>query len=185
MEAVNLKIGSRFLCDFGPTDGSRFEIMDDLGAVFVSQLNNMTEKECAGFMAGIKSVSLTVFDMTHSSASIPVIFMVLEFKGSALGPQEGVLNTRVIPESALEAFLRPAETGGRKNMLSFFALDRRIIKAIRLIGLDQAIMAKLHDAIGAQLGSVYSHQEFKAAAASVQRTLSTDEIARRGLVQRF
>ena len=100
---------------------------------------------------------LTRYSYLESTTPVPVAYWIFNFPNPH-GPVECNFNSRIVEPEYIESYLDTSE--GIKNAVTFYLLDNRILRGMRLVGLDPEAVKLFHLTITKQLEREYSQQDY-------------------------
>jgi hypothetical protein len=140
----------------GPIPHREGAVMElwEFGLAVVIESPKLRKSELKAFNRGFKSYSYL-----ESPTQIPIAVWVFDFPNPH-GAIDAVFNARVVPQDLMDAYLD--QTYGIKNQLTFFLLDRAIIRGIKLVALDPDAVKLFHKTLRKQLGMNYGNADYEA-----------------------
>jgi hypothetical protein len=132
--------------------GAVMELWGD-GLVVITQMPGLRRKELQAFKKSFKRYSYL-----ESGHSIPMGLWVFDFPNPH-GVIDVNFNSRVADPEFVDSYLEK-EGGQVKNALTFYLLDRDMLKGIKLVGLVPAAVKLFHATIKKQCATDYSKVEY-------------------------
>jgi hypothetical protein len=132
-------------------EGVQMELWDNFLTVLI-QLPGLTRDELRAFKKGFKKYSYL-----ESDTPVPIALWIFKF-GKPHGPVECNFNARIVRPEYIKAYLNKTE--GIKNAIQFYLLDGKMLRGIKLVGLDVEAVDLFHATIRKQLESDYSQHDF-------------------------
>lgn len=141
----------------GPVPHREGAIMElwEIGLTVVIQYPKLRKAELKAFNRGFKTYSFL-----ESPAPIPIAVWVFKFPDPH-GAIDCSFNARVVPKDLMKRYL-DIDENGIKNGLTFFLLDRNIIKGIKMVALNFEAVKLFHDTIRKQLSTDYQSVDYEA-----------------------
>ena len=149
---TTLEIGKPF---FGPVPSQEGAVMElwDIGLVVLIQIFGVDEEKIDAFRAGFSQYSYL-----ESNTPVPVACWVFDFPDPH-GPIDCVFDAKIVKSALMTDYLDTRE--GVKNAVYFFLVDGKILKAAKVVGLDQEAIKLFHNTIRKQLITEYEKKDIK------------------------
>jgi hypothetical protein len=144
-------VGEPFPGPVPVTEGVQMELWGDSLTILI-QMPGLTRDELRAFEKGFKK-----YFYLESDTPAPIAFWIFKF-GKPHGPVECNFNARVVRPEYVESYLDTAE--GIKNAVQFYLLDGKMLRGIKLVGLDLEAVDLFHATIRKQLEIDYSQVDF-------------------------
>jgi len=132
-------------------EGATIELTDSLD-VYI-QMPGTTKAEQRAFQKSFKW-----YAYLETNTPVPIALWIFDFP-TPHGPVDCSFNTRIVDSRYIDSFLQ-RENGRSKNMVSFFLLDGKILKAIKTFGLHPEALALFHATISKQMSTDYTASSF-------------------------
>jgi len=162
----------------GPIPHREGAIMElwEMGLTVVIEYPKLRKNELKAFQRGFRSYSYL-----ESPTSVPIAVWVFKFPDPH-GAIDSVFNARVVPKDLMDGYLD--QTCGMKNQVTFFLLDRAIIRGIKLVALNPEAVELFHETLRKQLGMNYGKSDYEACLGGLF-TRTTMELYRMGRVFQY
>jgi len=170
MTLTRFEVGKEFPGAVPRIEGAVMELWGD-GLVVLIQMPECSHDERRAFKAGFKRYSYL-----EASGPVPVAVWIFDFQ-KPHGPIDCNFNSRIVKPELIASYL--GTSSGIKNSVTFYLLDGRIIRAIKLVGLDRQAVELFHATIRKQLAMDYSDSEYGRYLASLMH-YSTEELFEMG-----
>lgn len=166
----SLKVGEPFP---GPVPGSEGAhlALTPAGLTMLAQCPGLKQAEINAFQIGGRQVCL----LETGSVAVPVCVVIVDWP-RPLGPMDMAFDARRVPAQVVADWLDTAE--GVKNALQVILLDGRVVRGLKLMGLNSALVEQMHAVIRRQLATVYSQADYDRELARVFQRSTTQLMAR-------
>jgi hypothetical protein len=150
---TSFTVGEPFPGPIPHREGAIMELWE-IGLTVVIEYPKLRKSELKAFQRGFKTYSYL-----ESPTRVPIAVWVFKFPDPH-GPIDSVFNARVVPSDLMDEYLD--QTHGIKNRLTFFLLDRTIIRGIKMVALNPEAVTLFHGTIRKQLGMDYERVDYEA-----------------------
>lgn len=152
MKIEKLEVGKLFPGPVPISEGVHMELWGDSLTVLI-QMPGLTRDELRAFKKGFKRYSYL-----ESDTPVPIAVWMFDFQ-KPHGPVECNFNARaVVRPEFIKSFLDMSE--GIKNAIQFYLLDGKILRGMKLLGLDLEAVKLFHATIEKQLEIDYSRADY-------------------------
>ena len=180
---TELKVGHPAPFNFPTREGCMMEIgypVDGLNVML--QYPNLSEKELQVF-----NMPLEAYSYHETETIVPIAYWVFKFSQDLY--VETTFDAKVAEYDStymgvVRDYMKVVDDRLSTRIL-FIILDRKIIKAIRVLGLHQEAVGIFHRTINQQLEMDYSHEDFILTVKQLEGALSSAEIFSMGKVFKF
>ena len=152
------------------------------GLNVMCQYPGLSEKELEIF-----NMPLVAYSYQETETIVPIAWWVFRFRHNLyVETTFDAKQTRYDEHylATVREYLQPVESMV-KNRIFFLILDRKIIRAMQVLGLHQEAVGMFHRTINKQLEMDYSHEEFILTVKQLEGALSSAEIFSMGKVFKF
>lgn len=170
MALTNFEVGKPFPLPVPKSEGAVMELWDD-GLVVLIQMPGCSREERRAFKAGFKQ-----YAFLESSTPVPVAVWVFDF-ARPHGAIDLNFNATVVAPERIKNYLDESE--GVKNAVTFYLLDRTVLRGIKFAGLEPEAVRLFHATISKQLATPFNQADYNRYLAAVME-YSTDELLRMG-----
>lgn len=150
---IKFEVGKPFPGPVPAQEGAHLELWGD-GLVCLIQMPGITRQEKQAFKKSFKA-----YAYLETDTAAPVSVWVFKFP-LPLGPIDVNFNARIVKSEYIENYLM-YDDGKIKNAITFYLLDRHILKAIKLIGLRPEAVEVFHNTIRKQLSVDYNQPDYE------------------------
>lgn len=151
MVMTKIEVGKPFPGDVPGREGAVMELWKD-GLVVLIQMPGLSREERKAFEKSFKR-----YVYFESGTAVPVAVWVFDFPGPH-GPIDCNFDSRLVRRELMDWYLDDRD-GGIKNAVTFFLLDRNILRGMKYVGLDPEAVKLFHATIRKQLALDYSAAE--------------------------
>lgn len=167
MEKVTtFEVGKPFPVSISPQEGTHMELWDT-GLNVIIQMPALRLLELKAFE---KCFEKYYYLETHTS--VPIAVWLFDFP-VPFGPIDCNFNARIVKPEYIDCYLDITE--GVKNLITFYLVDRQILRAIKAVGLRPKSITLFHETITKQLNTEYSQVDYDRCL-SVLFEFSTEEL---------
>ncbi|MDO3380442.1 hypothetical protein [Geoalkalibacter halelectricus] len=146
-------VGQKFPVPVPLNEGVRLSLWDAGTMTMILQFPNMHSKELKAFKHGFHR-----YGIMRAPTPFPLAVLTFDFP-EPLGPLTCPFNAVIEPRKRIEEYLDTS--GGVKNALHLFMLDKDILKAQRMSGLWPEFILLLHDIVREQLSGTFTPFEME------------------------
>jgi hypothetical protein len=150
---TSFTVGKPFPGPIPHREGAVMELWE-FGLTVVIEYPKLRKSELKAFQRGFKHYSYL-----ESPTPVPMAVWVFRFPDPH-GAIDAVFNARVVPQDLMDGYLD--QSYGIKNQLTFFLLDRAIIRGIKLVALNLEAVGLFHQTLRKQLGMNYNKGDYEA-----------------------
>ena len=175
MVLMKFEVGKPFPGPVPNREGAVMDLWKDSLVVLI-QMPDLSRDERRAFEKTFKR-----YVYFESATAVPVAVWVFDFPGLH-GPVDCNFDSRLVRREYVDWYLDDSD-GGIKNAVTFFLLDRDILRGMKYVGLDHEAVKLFHATIRKQLAMSYSTEEYGKYLAGVY-AFTTQEIMAMGRVFR-
>ncbi|OGS40525.1 MAG: hypothetical protein A3K77_00845 [Euryarchaeota archaeon RBG_13_31_8] len=146
---INLEVNKPFPLQAPQQEGAIMELWAD-GLIVLIQMLNLSNQELNSFKK-----SFDTYAFLEAATKVPITIWIFNFPNF---PIDVNFNARIVKKEYLDNYLDTKK--GVKNLVTFFLLDRNILKGIKAIGIHIEAVELFHKTIRKQLDKEYTKQEY-------------------------